>query len=321
MIPFVIRRLILLVPLLLAVSLVTFVLIRLVPGDPVTAQYGLDPSRADPAQIERIRQQLGLNDPLPVQYVRYLGNLLHGDLGRSISTQRPVGPDLLQRLPATMQLAAASMLVVVLISIPLGIASAIHRGGWQDNLAMAVSLFGVSMPSFWIGVMLILLFSLQLGWLPSVSRLDSPVSTAKALILPALTLGAGLAGLVTRVTRSSMLDVLGQDYVRTARGKGLTSRVVLTRHAVGNALIPIITVLGVQFASLLSGAVIVETIFAWPGIGRFAVDGILRRDYPVIMGTVLVFATIFVVVNLVVDVLYAWVDPRVRYSHGARAGG
>lgn len=314
MLSFVAGRLVLLIPLLLAVSLVTFILIRLVPGDPVTAQYGLDPSRADPAQIERVRQQLGLNDPLPIQYLRYLGNLVRGDFGRSVSTQRPVGPDLLQRMPLTLQLAAASMLVVVLIAIPLGIVSATHRGGWQDNLAMGASLFGVSMPSFWIGIMLILLFSLQLGWLPSVTRLDGPVSTLKALILPALTLGLGLAGLVTRVTRSSMLEVLGQDYVRTARSKGLRSRVVLVRHAVRNALIPIVTVLGVQFASLLSGAVIVETIFAWPGMGRFAVDAILRRDYPVIMGTVLVFATIFVLVNLVVDVVYAWADPRVRYA-------
>lgn len=318
MLVYILRRLVLLVPLLLAVSLVTFVLIRLVPGDPVTVQYGFDPSRADPQQIQRLRDSLGLNDPLPIQYLRYVGGLLHGDMGRSISTQRAVAPDILTRLPLTAELAGASMLVVVVIAIPLGIVSATHRGGWQDNLAMGLSLFGVSMPSFWVGIMLILLFSLQLGWLPSVTRLDNFGGTLKALILPALTLGTGLAGLVTRITRSSMLEVLGQDYVRTARGKGLNGQAVVVRHALANALIPVITVLGVQFASLLSGAVIVETIFAWPGMGRFAVDAILRRDYPVIMGTVLAFAVIFVVANLVVDVVYAVVDPRIRYARALR---
>jgi len=313
---FILRRLVLLVPLLLAVSLVTFVLIRLVPGDPVTAQFGADPGRMTAAQLQELRQQLGLNDPLPVQYLRYVGTLLQGNFGRSVSTQREVGPDLLTRLPATAELAAASMLVVVVIAMPLGIISATHRGRWQDNVAMGISLFGVSMPSFWVGIMLILLFSLQLGWLPSVGQGQNqgPGGALKALILPALTLGTGLAGLVTRVTRSSLLEVLGDDYVRTARSKGLSGSAVLFRHALANALIPIITVLGVQFASLLSGAVIVETIFAWPGIGRFAVDGILRRDYPVIMGTVLVFATIFVVANLIVDVIYGLVDPRIRYQ-------
>ncbi|HBY99109.1 MAG TPA: hypothetical protein DEP84_35055 [Chloroflexi bacterium] len=314
MVKYVTRRLLLLIPLLLAVSLVTFVLIQLVPGDPVAAQYGVDPEGMDPRRIQEIRQELGLNDPLPVQYVRYLGRVLHGDLGRSISTKRPVGPDIFQRFPATMELAIASMIVVVLISIPLGIISAQKRGSWLDNLAMTASLFGVSMPSFWVGVMLILLFALKLGWLPSVGRGTGVVGTVKSLILPALTLGTGLAGLVTRITRSSMLEVLSQDYMRTAHAKGLSYRAVLVRHGLPNALIPVVTVLGVQFASLLSGAVIVETIFAWPGIGRFAVDAIWRRDYPVIMGTVLVFATIFVLANLAVDILYVFLDPRIRYD-------
>ncbi|MCZ7571334.1 MAG: ABC transporter permease [Ardenticatenaceae bacterium] len=314
MVKYVTQRLLLLIPLLLAVSLVTFVLIQLVPGDPVAAQYGLDPEGMDPQRIQEIRQELGLNDPLPVQYVHYLGRVLHGDLGRSISTKRPVGPDILQRFPATMELAIASMIVVVLIAIPLGIISAQKRGSWLDNLAMTASLFGVSMPSFWVGVMLILLFALKLGWLPSVGRGTGVGGTVKSLILPALTLGTGLAGLVTRITRSSMLEVLSQDYMRTAHAKGLSYRAVLIRHGLPNALIPVITVLGVQFASLLSGAVIVETIFAWPGIGRFAVDAIWRRDYPVIMGTVLVFATIFVLANLAVDILYVFLDPRIRYD-------
>jgi peptide/nickel transport system permease protein len=219
-----------------------------------------------------------------------------------------------QRFPATIQLAAASMLVVIIIAIPLGVISAQRRGSWLDNLAMGASLFGVSMPNFWVGIMLILLFALWLDWLPSGGRGDEPVEMLKSLILPAITLGTSMAGLVTRLTRSSMLEVLNQDYIRTATSKGLKQRTVLLRHGLRNALIPVVTMLGVQFASLLSGAVIVETIFSWPGMGRFAVNAIWRRDYPVIMGTVLVFATIFIFVNLVVDFLYVFLDPRIRYD-------
>jgi peptide/nickel transport system permease protein len=309
-----IRRILLIIPLLLAVTLFTFVLIRLAPGDPISAQYGADPENMDAAQLERIREQLGLNDPIHIQYWRFLQNLARGDLGRSISTKRPVGPDIVQRFPATIQLAAASMLVVIIIAIPLGVISAQRRGSWLDNLAMGASLFGVSMPNFWVGIMLILLFALWLDWLPSGGRGDEPVEMLKSLILPAITLGTSMAGLVTRLTRSSMLEVLNQDYIRTATSKGLKQRTVLLRHGLRNALIPVVTMLGVQFASLLSGAVIVETIFSWPGMGRFAVNAIWRRDYPVIMGTVLVFATIFIFVNLVVDFLYVFLDPRIRYD-------
>jgi peptide/nickel transport system permease protein len=309
-----IRRILLIIPLLLAVTLFTIVLIRLAPGDPISAQYGADPENMDAAQLERIREQLGLNDPIHIQYWRFLQNLARGDLGRSISTKRPVGPDIVQRFPATIQLAAASMLVVIIIAIPLGVISAQRRGSWLDNLAMGASLFGVSMPNFWVGIMLILLFALWLDWLPSGGRGDEPVEMLKSLILPAITLGTSMAGLVTRLTRSSMLEVLNQDYIRTATSKGLKQRTVLLRHGLRNALIPVVTMLGVQFASLLSGAVIVETIFSWPGMGRFAVNAIWRRDYPVIMGTVLVFATIFIFVNLVVDFLYVFLDPRIRYD-------
>jgi peptide/nickel transport system permease protein len=314
MVRYIFRRLLLMIPLLLAVSLLTFILIRLVPGDPVSAQFGLDPERMDIQQLDRIREELGLNDPLPIQYLRYLGNVVRGDFGRSLSTRREVGPDILQRLPATIQLAVASMIVVILIAIPLGIISAHKRGSWLDNLAMGASLFGVSMPNFWVGTMLILLFSLTLGWLPSVAQGESITDRLKALILPAVTLGTSLAGLMTRMTRSSMLEVLGQDYIRTAHAKGLKHRTVLIRHGLRTALIPVVTILGVQFASLLSGAVIVETIFAWPGMGRLAVNAIWRRDYPVIMGCVLVFATIFALANLIVDVLYTFLDPRIRYE-------
>ena len=308
------RRLLLLFPMLLGVSAFTFLLLQVVPGDPVTAAYGLDIENMDPGQVERIREQLGLNDPLPVQYLRYLGRLLQGDMGRSISTRRPIATDLLQRYPATMILALASLLIVVTIALPLGVLSARYRNSWIDHLAMLISLFGVSMPNFWVGIMLILLFALYIPLFPSYGMRPGLEGTLKSLILPALTLGTSLAGLVTRLTRSSMLEVISQDYIRTARAKGLSERQVLIKHGLKNACIPVITVLGLQFAGLLSGAVIVERVFAWPGIGRFAVDAISRRDYPVIMGTVLIFATTFVVINLLLDILYVYVDPRIRYD-------
>jgi peptide/nickel transport system permease protein len=300
-------------PLLLAISVFTFVMLHLAPGDPIAAMAGLDPERMDPETVARRRAELGLDDPLPVQYFRYLGGVVQGDLGRSISSNRSVSAEIAERFPVTMQLAVATMLVVIVIGIPLGVISARYNGSWIDNAAMALGLFGVSMPNFWVGIMLILIFSLYLGWLPSVGRGDTPIEMLRSLILPALTLGTSLAGLVTRITRSSMLEVLNQDYVRTARSKGLSENGMLIRHALRNAMIPLLTILGLQFASLLSGTVIIETIFAWPGMGRFVVNAIWRRDYPVIMGCVLVFATIFMIVNLVIDILYAVADPRVRY--------
>ncbi len=308
------RRLLLLIPMLLGVSAFTFLLLQVVPGDPVTAAYGLDIENMDPGQVERIREQLGLNDPLLVQYFRYLGRLLQGDLGRSISTRRPIATDLVQRYPATMILALASLLIVVMIALPLGVLSARYRNSWIDHFAMFISLSGVSMPNFWVGIMLILLFALYIPLFPSYGMRPGVEGMLKSLVLPALTLGTSLAGLVTRLTRSSMLEVISQDYMRTARAKGLSERDVLIKHGLKNACIPVITVLGLQFAGLLSGAVIVERVFAWPGIGRFAVDAISRRDYPVIMGTVLIFATTFVIINLLLDILYVYVDPRIRYD-------
>jgi ABC-type dipeptide/oligopeptide/nickel transport system permease component len=314
MMKYIFHRLLLVIPLLLAVSLITFILLQLAPGDPVSAMYGLDIENMNPDQIGRIKEQLGLNDPLPLQYLRYIGNLLQGDMGRSITTKRPIGPDIMQRYPVTLQLTLASMFVVIVIAVPLGVISAVNRGSWIDNLAMLVSLFGVSMPNFWVGIMLILLFSLHLDWLPSVGRGEGFVGTLQSLILPALTLGTSLAGLVTRLTRSSMLEVLDQDYMRTARSKGLKDRTVLMKHGLLNAFIPVITVLGLQLAGLLSGAVIVETVFAWPGMGRLAINAIWRRDYPVIMGTVLLFSVTFVFINLFIDILYVLIDPRIRYD-------
>jgi len=312
---YILRRLLILFPLLLAISLITFFLINMAPGDPISAKFGLEIKDLEPERIEQIREELGLNDPLPVQYMRYLGNLLRGDMGQSLTTKRPVSEEILSRFPATLQLTAAAMLFVLLVAIPLGIISAVKRGSLVDNLCMAGGLLGVSMPSFWFGIMLMLLFTLKLGWLPSTGRGDGTfLGALKALIMPALTLGTGMMGLVTRLMRSSMLEILGQDYMRTAHAKGLMPRVVLIRHGMRNALIPVITVIGGQFASLLGGAVIIESVFAWPGIGRLAVDSISRRNYPVIMGTVLVFAVTFVLVNLLVDILYTVVDPRIRYD-------
>lgn len=312
---YILQRLLLLVPLLLGISVLTFLMVHLTPGDPILTQFGMNPRGMDQETIERLREQLGLNDPLPVQYLRYLGNLLRGDMGKSLTTKTPVLDEILARLPATIQLTIASMIVVVMVAIPLGIVSAVKRGSLVDNLCMGGALLGVSMPSFWFGIMMMLLFSLKLGWLPSAGRGDgTAVGTLKALIMPSLTLGSGMMGLVTRMTRSSMLEVLGQDYMRTARAKGLTPWVVLLRHGLRNALIPVVTILGVQFAGLLGGAVIIETIFAWPGIGRLAVNAIWRRDYPVIMGTVLIFSVVFVLTNLLVDILYTLIDPRIRYD-------
>lgn len=312
---YILRRLLLVIPLLLAVSLATFLLVNLAPGDPISTRFGLSLNNLEPQRIEEIREELGLNDPLPVQYLRYLGNLLRGDMGRSLTTNRPVSQEILSRLPATIKLTLASMLFVVLVAVPLGMISAVKRGSTVDTISMAGALVGVSMPSFWFGIMLMLFFSLKLGWLPTSGQGDGTlVGGAKALILPALTLGAALMGLVARLSRSSMLEVLDQDYMRTARAKGLAPRLVLVRHGLRNALIPLVTVLGLQFASLLGGAVIVETIFSWPGMGRLAINAISRRDYPVIMGTVLVFSVVFVLVNLLVDILYTVIDPRIRYE-------
>lgn len=314
MLKYIYQRLLLLIPMLLGVSIFTFGLLQIVPGDPITGTFGLDIENMDDSQLERLRDELGLNDPLPVQYLRYLERLLKGDFGRSISTRRPVSLDLVERYPATLLLALASLLVVITISIPLGVLSARHRNSWIDNIAMLVSLFGVSMPNFWVGIMLILIFALYIPIFPSFGMGDGIQGTFMSLVLPAMTLGTSLAGFVTRLTRSSMLEVLSQDYMRTARAKGLTERATLMRHGLKNAFIPVITVLGLQFAGLLSGSVVVERVFAWPGIGRFAVDAIARRDYPVIMGTVLIFASTFVLTNLILDILYVFFDPRIRYD-------
>ena len=312
---YVIRRLLILPLLLLGITLVVFILIQFAPGDPIAAQYGLKLAEADPVKIERLRDEMGLNDPIMVQYGRYLLRLVQGDMGQSITSKIPVVEEIEARFPATIELALTSMIMIILFSIPLGVLAALKRGTLVDNLLMGASLFGVSIPNFWFGIMSILVFGLWLGWLPISGRGDGPLfSRIQYLVLPSFTLAISIMGINSRLVRSSMLEILGLDYIRTARAKGLNPTKVITRHAIRNALIPVVTMLAMQFAGLLGGAVIVETIFAWPGIGRLAVNGIWRRDYPVIMGTVLVFSFVFILANLLVDILYTFLDPRIRYE-------
>jgi peptide/nickel transport system permease protein len=312
---YILRRLLIFPFMLLGITLVVFVLIRLAPGDPIAAQYGLKLSEADPQKIERLRREMGLYDPLPVQYLRYLNDLLHGNMGLSISTHQPVLTEIAARFPATLELALSAMLLAILLSIPLGVLAGLKHGTLVDSLLMGASMFGVSVPSFWLGIVLLLVFGLWLHWLPGAGRGDGPLWTRlNALILPAVTLAVGMIGLNSRILRSSIIEVLSKDYIRTARGKGVRPQNVIHTHALPNALIALVTVFGMQFANLLGGAVVIEMVFAWPGIGRLAVNAVFRRDTPVIMGTVLVFAFIFMLANLVVDLLYSALDPRIRYE-------
>jgi peptide/nickel transport system permease protein len=309
-----VRRLAQIVPVLLFASGVIFLMIYLVPGDPAFAILGPD---ARPEQVAAIRQQMGLDQPLLAQYVRWLGRVARGDLGVSFLNSYPVWGLILLKLPATLALGVGGLVVALAISLPLGILSAVRRSPALDATASAFASLGLSVPTFWLGILLVLLFSLRLQWLPAsgyVPFLEQPVVSLRHLVLPSLTLGIAISAILTRFVRSAMLEVIHQAYVQTARAKGVPEHRVVLRHALRNALIPVVTVLGVQFASLLGGAVIVETVFSWPGIGRLAVNAIWRRDYPVITGTTLVFAVVFVLTNLVVDVMYTVIDPRVRYD-------
>lgn len=303
---YVVRRVLGIIPILFIVSVLAFSLLHLIPGDPVRTLLGMT---ATPEQIEAMRASLGLEDPLPVQYVRFLGNALHGDWGRSIVSRKPVSYEIASRLGATFQLALAASALTTLLGVTLGVLSAVYRGSWIDAASMVLSTLGISIPVYWLGLMLILLFAVQLHWFPTAGR-----AGPEYLVLPTLTLGIYSSAFVTRMTRSSMLEALSQDFARTARAKGLQEHTVILRHVLRNALIPIITVVGLQLSVLLSGAVITETVFAWPGIGKLAVDAIKDRDYPLIQGLILFMATAVVVVNLLVDILYAVVDPRIRYG-------
>jgi len=310
---YILRRLLQTVPVLLGVSLLAFAIMHVVPGDPVRLIAGPD---APESVVARVRVELGLERPLHVQYLSFLGRALRGDLGRSLRSRAPVIDEIFSRFPATLELTTASMLLAVVVGIPLGLVAAVRRASWLDYLAMGASLSTLSMPIFWVAIVAIWLFSLQLGWLP-VSGRAGPVwewEGLRHIVLPAATLATTSLAIISRLTRSGMLDVLGREYVTTARAKGVPPWSVVGKHALKNALIPVVTVVGLQYGFLLGGAVVTETIFAWPGVGRLAITAILQRDYPVVQGCVLLVAVVFVLINLLVDVLYGWLDPRIRYE-------
>lgn len=303
---YVIRRLGLLVPLFLGISIIAFVMIRMIPGDPAELMASQWATRED---IERTRHLWGLDRPLHVQYLVFLRNLLRGDLGLSVVSNTPVMWEIMGRYPYTLQLAVASMTVAVALGGAAGVVSAVRPYSLVDHAAMVLALFGVSTPGFWLGLMMMLLFAVVLGWLPATGA-----GTIGHVVMPSLTLGFLAAGIIARQTRSSMLEVMRQDYIGTARAKGAGELAVVCHHALKNALIPVVTIAGLQFGALLGGSVVVETVFAWPGMGRMLVDAILMRDYPVIQATILIFAVTFALINLGVDLLYAYLDPRIRYG-------
>lgn len=332
---FLVRRLGFLVFVILGVSIVTFVVSHVVPADPVALVAGKNPS---PSQLAQIRHTYGLDQSLPQQYFTYMGKLLHGDLGQSITSHRPILSDFLDYFPATVELTFYAMLICVAVGIPLGVYSGLRRGGWLDHLTRFISVAGTAMPLFWLGLLLQLLFYGQLGWLPSSARLDTFQNaphhitgiytidslltlnftalgnTLKHVLLPALCLAFASLSLVVRVTRSSMVDVITQDYIRTARAKGLPRRTVVMRHAMRNALIPTTTLLGLQVGNLLSGAFLVEVVFSWPGIGFYSINTIQNFDYQAIMSITIILAITYTLVNLVVDVIYTFLDPRIALA-------
>jgi len=301
-----ISRLLGFITVIFGVLILTFLLIHLVPGDPVEVMLGESASMAD---REALREQLGLNQPLITQFGIYLNKLAHGDLGQSIHTKTPIAELFKTRYPASIQLALLSMLIGLLVGVPLGVYAALKAGHWQDVVVTVVSVRLSAMPVFWLGPMLMLVFAVWLGWLP-VSGMDEPA----AIILPALTLGFGLSAILTRMTRTSLLEVLNEDFIRTARAKGLSERTVIVRHALRAALLPIVTIVGMQMGSLLAGTVITETIFSWNGIGRLLVESIEKRDYPVTQACVLAVALSYVVINFLTDIAYRLVDPRMRHA-------
>jgi peptide/nickel transport system permease protein len=303
---YVAKRLLLSVPVIFGVAFVVFAMVRVVPGDPAQIIAGETATREF---VEAIRKDLGLDRPILHQFGAFLANAARGDFGRSVRSRAPVSEELGARIPNTVQLTLAGLLVAVVLGVSAGVISAVRPYSWLDASVMFLALLGLSMPVFWSGLMLILIFAVRLSWLPAVGT-----GSLAHLILPAITLGGATAAIIARMTRSSMLEVLRSDYIRTARAKGAPERTVVNRHAFRNALIPVITVVGLQMGTLLSGAVLTESVFAWPGIGRLMVEGILTRDYPVVQAAVLLVALAFVMVNLVVDLLYALVDPRIHYS-------
>src|ERR671912_1150949 len=300
------RRLVLTIPVLLGVATLVFSLIHFIPGDPALAMLG---ETAAPEDVEELRRRLGLDRPLLEQYGNFLAGVVRGDLGTSLRTSQPVTEAILERLPATFELAAAAMLAAICFSMPLGIAAAVWRGTVVDHSAMTLALMGISIPNFWLGPLLAIVFAVELGWLPVSGR-----GTWAHLVLPAISLGAALAAILARMTRATMLEELREQYVMAARARGASRARAVVRHAFRNSLIPVVTLLGLQFGAVLTGAVITETIFAWPGIGRLLIQSIGFRDYPLVQGCILLIALTYVGVNLLTDVVYGFLDPRIRYE-------
>lgn len=303
---YVLRRLFEAVPVIIAVTFIVFVSVRLIPGDPARTIAGLE---ASDATVEAVREDLGLDRPVLAQYLTFMSAMLAGDLGDSYYYGTPVTEEVLRRFPATLWLALAGLALSIVIGVGIGTVSAVNRGTWMDRGTLVFAIAGVSMPSFWLALVLIIVFAVNLGWLPA-----GGYGTWRHLVLPALTLGLFGAGTIARLTRSSVLEVLRQDYVRTARSKGLPFRSVLVKHALRNAMVPVVTLLGLQLGAFLSRAVVTETVFGWPGIARLTVTAVLDRDFPLIQGSVLWLALVFILTNLLVDLVYAAIDPRIRYA-------
>jgi peptide/nickel transport system permease protein len=294
------------IPVLLGVATLVFSLIHLVPGDPAQAMLG---EGATPQDVSALRSKLGLDLPLPIQYGRFMWGLTRGDLGTSLRTGRPVAASIAERMPATFELALASMLVAVLLAVPLGVLAAVRHGTAVDHAAMAAALVGVSMPNFWLGPLLAIVFAVQLGWLPVSGR-----GTLAHIVLPAVTLGAALCAILARMTRTSLLEELREPYVAAARARGVTTARAVWHHALRNSLAPVVTIIGLQLGSVLTGAIITETIFSWPGVGRLLIQSISFRDYPMVQGCILLIAVTYVAVNVLTDLAYGWLDPRVRLA-------
>ncbi len=331
---YIIKRLIQIIPVIIGVTIIAFALIHLAPGDPARTMLG---QHATQQEINEIREKYGLDEPLYIQYVIWLNDVIHGDLGRSILTKEFVINEIAARFPNTIELTIAAMIFAIIIGALAGIISASKQYSITDYTVMGIALFGISMPVFWLGIMLMLIFGVILGWLPIGGRIDlfipfhrvtgfmvidsiitgnfkALISILKHLILPAIALGTIPMAMIARVTRSSMLEVLRQDFIRTERAKGLSERAVIYKHAVRNAMIPVITVIGLNFGLLLAGAILTETVFSWPGLGRLVVTSVYERDYPLVVGCILVFSLVFVIVNLITDILYTYIDPRIKYE-------
>ena len=310
MIKYIFKRLIMLIPVILVTSFLIYWAMSLTGGDPALMLAG---DKATPEQVEQIREELGLNDPFPVRYANYMKGMLTGDMGKSYVTKKDVFQTFMEKLPNTLALGGAAVLIAVVVSLPLGIYTAIHQNTWKDTAGMVFALFGTSMPNFWLGLMLIIIFALKLGLLPSGGK-----SGFSSIILPAVTVGFGLAALITRTTRSSMLDVRRQDYMTTARAKGCPEKRVIYTHGLKNALIPIITAIGLQMSLVITGSVLAETVFSWPGIGRLVYDSISKRDTPMVTGAIIMCSILMCIINLAVDLVYAFFDPRIKAQYSKK---